>query len=381
MRVLFLQFTDPAGLPPLRRAMTILLAHGAAVDAVGIRLHGGKVMPLLEDDRLSVHLVDRTGSARRNYARWFRRAVRVARAGRPDWLYASDPLSAPAALVMARLLAVPVIYHEHDAPQRAGPGPLGRLAVRARDTLARRAELCVLPSEERRRALADHLDGQLAAVTAWNCPLRTEVGPPRAAPDRSGFRIWYHGSLVPERLPHPLLEALTVLPAEVSFTFAGYETQGATGFTADFLARARRMGLEGRVLATGFLGHPELRVRIADFDLGCAFVDPAASDTNLHSLAGASNKVFEYLAAGVPALVPPGEAWHTLVVGPGYGVAAASDASAIAAAVRRLMGDRQATHAMGEAGRQRILAEWNYETQFAPVLGRMQRGANAAAAS
>ncbi|MEX0890903.1 MAG: glycosyltransferase [Gemmatimonadota bacterium] len=360
--------------------MTLLLAHGAAVDAVGIRLHGGKVMPLLEDDRLSVHLVDRTASVRRNYARWFRRTLGVARARRPDWLYASDPLSAPAALALARLLAVPVIYHEHDAPQRSGQGVLVRLAVRARDMLARRAELCVLPSEERRRSLADHLDGQIAAVTAWNCPLRTEVGPPRAAPDRSRFRIWYHGSLVPERLPHALLEALAVLPAEVTFTFGGYETQGASGFTADFLARAGRMGLEGRVFATGFLDLEELRARIGEADLGCAFVDPTASDTNLHSLAGASNKVFEYLAAGVPALVPPGDAWRALVVGPGYGVAAAAEASAIVAAVMGLMDDRQATHAMGEAGRQRILAAWNYDTQFAPVLRRMLPSADGVAA-
>ncbi len=28
-------------------------------------------------------------------------------------------------------------------------------------------------------------------------------------------------------------------------------------------------------------------------------------------------------------------------------------------------------HAMGEAGRRRIVDEWNYEKQFAPVLGQM----------
>ena len=44
------------------------------------------------------------------------------------------------------------------------------------------------------------------------------------------------------------------------------------------------------------------------------------------------------------------------------------DAASIAAAVRELCADPARARQMGESGRARVLAEWNYEAQFAPVL-------------
>jgi glycosyltransferase involved in cell wall biosynthesis len=47
------------------------------------------------------------------------------------------------------------------------------------------------------------------------------------------------------------------------------------------------------------------------------------------------------------------------------------DAASIAAAVCRYLDHPEQARALGERARQKILDEWNYETQFAPVLAKL----------
>jgi hypothetical protein len=103
--------------------------------------------------------------------------------------------------------------------------------------------------------------------------------------------------------------------------------------------------------------------------LGIATIAMDTTDQNLATLAGASNKAFEYLACGMPLLISADAAWQRMYEAPGYALPCRPhDAGSIAAAVRAFVEQRGHAHNMGEAGRQRILKEWNYETQFAPVL-------------
>jgi hypothetical protein len=58
-----------------------------------------------------------------------------------------------------------------------------------------------------------------------------------------------------------------------------------------------------------------------------------------------------------------------MFVAPGYGLACdPADPRSIAAAIGWLFEHPDEMRAMGEAGRRRILAEWNYENTFRPVF-------------
>jgi glycosyltransferase involved in cell wall biosynthesis len=92
-------------------------------------------------------------------------------------------------------------------------------------------------------------------------------------------------------------------------------------------------------------------------------------------MAGASNKPFDYLAQGLAVLVSDLSEWRELYVEPGYGLACdPRDPDGIAGAIRSLIASPERLRAMGEAGRQRVLDEWNYERQFAPVLAALTSG-------
>ena len=49
-----------------------------------------------------------------------------------------------------------------------------------------------------------------------------------------------------------------------------------------------------------------------------------------------------------------------------------TDPASISRAVLKLYYDRNLAQEMGRRGRNRVLSDWNYETQFAPVLQILQ---------
>ena len=95
-------------------------------------------------------------------------------------------------------------------------------------------------------------------------------------------------------------------------------------------------------------------------------------DLNEQNMTGASNKAFDYLACGLPVIVSNLTDWRTMYVDTGVGLACdPDDPASIAAAVQWFLDHPDQMRAMGERGRRRILENWNYETQFAPVLSRL----------
>ena len=103
--------------------------------------------------------------------------------------------------------------------------------------------------------------------------------------------------------------------------------------------------------------------------VGLALIPHDNKDRNLQALTGASNKSFDYLACGLAVLVPDLPDWREMFVQTRYGLACnPADPDSIAAALHWFHEHPEERARMGERGRTRILNEWNYETQFQPVL-------------
>jgi glycosyltransferase involved in cell wall biosynthesis len=156
---------------------------------------------------------------------------------------------------------------------------------------------------------------------------------------------------------------------EVSLVIAGYETQGHPEYVRELLSRAEALGLEDRVSYRGLV--PLRRDLLAECrlsDVGLALMPMDSADFNERSMAGASNKPFDYLAGGLPLLVSDLPDWTDMFVGPG--MARPCDprtADGIARALRWYVEHPVELRAMGERGRCRVADEWNYEVEFAPV--------------
>ena len=367
-RILYLQYTNPAGYPPLLHSAGMLAEAGWQVLFVGRPAEGAASLVLPAHEAIRYLQVDGAMAAHgvTRYAHFATRALLAGARFRPDWCYASDALSTPVALMMRGVWRPRLLYHEHDAPPPAALRPRIR---KARARLATRADIVIAPSAER---LALVPKGRGRRYVVWNCPRRSEVATGAAAPSGQHFRLVYHGSLSRDRLTPQFIDALRMLPAEVALEIYGYETAGHRGYAAELLQRAQAAGVGERVRYHGPVpARAELLARLRGHQLGIATI-VAGADHNLDTLAGASNKAFEYLALGIPLLISRDAAWQRLYQDPGYAVdCVPTDAASIAAAVRGLLADPGRARSMGEQGRARIAAEWNYETQFAPVLEQL----------
>jgi glycosyltransferase involved in cell wall biosynthesis len=191
----------------------------------------------------------------------------------------------------------------------------------------------------------------------------------------SAFSIVYHGSITPDRVPRTLIDAVAQLPEDISLTIVGYETIGTSGYLVELKKHAARLKIDHRLHIDRPLSRHDLMAQCARHDLGLCLLPIETADVNMGHMVGASNKVFDYLAAGLPVLVPNTPSWITTFVVPGYGVACdPSDPRDIARSIHELYVTPGRCRSMAAAGQDRIRQDWNYETQFQPVLQHLLTG-------
>src|SRR5262249_29886832 len=161
--------------------------------------------------------------------------------------------------------------------------------------------------------------------------------------------------------------ALARLPRAVRLRVVGYETIGSLGYQDILRKAAEDLNVSERVEILGVVPtRAELLQRCRESDIGLAFTPMSSDDVNMVTMAGASNKAFDYLACGLAVVVSDRPEWTSMFVQPGYGVACdPDDTASIERALRLLIDDQRAMRAMGERGRRRIECDWNYEQQFA----------------
>jgi glycosyltransferase involved in cell wall biosynthesis len=374
-RVLFALYAHPAAYPPVERAAHLLRENGKHVRIVGAR---GLETDALAGDNLAgleARYVSRAGTGivqKFQYAFFLALCAFNLVSFRPRWVYASDSFAAPLGL-LAALLGFRVLYHEHDTPVHDTPSLFIRLILRARRALLRKANLVVTPNRERSAAASREAAGR-EVMTIWNCPRRSEVvQSDRRKPRANRLRVVYHGSIVPGRTPLSLIDAVARV-ADVELDIAGYETIGSRGMVAGLIRRAEELGVADRVHAHPAMPRATLLGHAAECDLGLSLMPVAGADFNERTMAGASNKAFEYLACGLPLLVSESTDLQHLFEA--REVALSCDPASpadIARVFEYALANRDELVRMGERGRTLVEREWNYETQFRPVLDRMDR--------
>ena len=386
MRVLYVQYTNPGAYPPLVRGSQLLAESGAEVVMLGVEVTGLEALNVVGGPGIEVRLMPSAGDGWRLKAHYARYAAWVAREGagwRPDWIYASDLLSAPAALMLASVTSANVVYHEHDTPSRAHDSWTFRRCLAARRRLVRQAAIVVVPNAERAERLSREVGRGRPVYTVWNCPRKPGAPRSTTAPDDRASRDWsasdvslrviFRGSINPERFPQSILEAMARSAAPVTLDIVGYETAGSRGYVASLLRRATELGIAPRVRAWGPMPETELGPLCARSHVGLALMPMHSADENMRHMVGASNKVFEYLACGVTPLVSDLPDWRRAFVDPGYALACdAGDPESLRQALEWAVDHPHERRALAERGSARLYDDWNYEAQFAPVMRAMR---------
>jgi glycosyltransferase involved in cell wall biosynthesis len=367
-RVLFVQATNPGAYPPLIHASTLMADAGWEVTLLSAPIAGNwPAMP--SHPGVTVRAVGVRPShviSKLNYAVYATAAARLALRLRPDVVYASDPLGAGPGLLAARLAKATLVYHEHDSPS---PGMLHPVLARSRAAAARAARLIVFPNDERARVAQSELrfaEDRLHIV--WNVPRRAELAT-SAATAGPPLMVYYHGSITPERLPETVAFAVRRMAGRVRLRIAGYEAPSARGYVWHLVGSDADAAADALIEYIGSLSRADLLAEAARAHVGLSLMPFNSGNLNMSHMSGASNKPFDYMAAGLALLVSDLPDWKTMFVDPGFGLACdPTDADSLSAALGWFLDHPAERRAMTNAGRHKIEVDWNYDTLFLPVL-------------
>jgi glycosyltransferase involved in cell wall biosynthesis len=121
----------------------------------------------------------------------------------------------------------------------------------------------------------------------------------------------------------------------------------------------------GRVDYLGVQDRPGVRRVLARARLGLVLFHPERDH-----LEAMPNKLFEYMAAGLPVVASDFPLWRSIVAATGCGLTANPlDPPAVAAAVRRLLDNPAEAAAMGRRGREAVRERFNWQTEARKLLG------------
>lgn len=363
--ILYIQYFDPAAFPPLERSAQQFLDRGWRVHFLGIAPDRSyPKFATLRHPNLSIALRRHRPGSMGDIAAYHLDALRTIATLRPDVVYVSQEKVALIGLIASVLPKTTAVLHEHDMPFLPGDR---KTAVRLlRKLFARLADLCVIPQKQRAEDFQQETGARRVAV-AYNTPSLREIGKAPTPRDGDELILWHHGSLGPSRLPPTLVDALALLPKQVSLRFAGYETVGTRGYVDSLLRKAVDLGVADRVTYLGPIeGRQDLYAAAAGCDVGVALF---TEHGQWQPMAGASNKPFDFMSAGLSLLTSDSPEWTEFFKD--EGVALSCDPGSpedIARAVKWYFDHPAERAAMGARGHALIRSRWNYEASFAPVM-------------
>ena len=118
-KILYLQYTNPGGYPPLEHSSRIFAQAGWQVIFLGVASRGATPLAFPAHSNLQIHLWPFVGPGVLQkihfigFSLWcWIRCLWL----RPDVVYGSDPMICPALWLIGRSVPAQTAYHEHDSP-------------------------------------------------------------------------------------------------------------------------------------------------------------------------------------------------------------------------------------------------------------------------
>lgn len=376
-KITYIQYTNPAAYPPLQHSSRIFAKAGWKVLFLGTGSRGeSNFFEFPPHENISIYRWKYYNPGllqKLHYLCFCIWSAFTAWWSGSSWVYASDILACPAALLARNLFGLKIIYHEHDSPN---PDPKNdslfiRLLLQCRKYLAKKAEVVVFPNGDRAK-LYQKETGRMGSIEiVWNVPALDEWKY-FSSPKPSNTVLYYHGSLNKERLPISILEALNILDENIILRFAGYSAGLSYDYGDWYLKEAFKRGLTNRVQYVGSIDRFKLLEECSKGSIGIFFMPKDSADRNMKYMAGASNKPFDYLACGLELIVSNLPDYQELFVMPGHALDCNPlDPKSIVESVLKTI-DKINKKKNGKFYKlNKNYDNWNYEMQFAGVFNKV----------
>jgi glycosyltransferase involved in cell wall biosynthesis len=304
--------------------------------------------------------------------------LRTIRIVNPNIIYAYDVHGLAGAFLAIGLSTreVPIVFHCHDhvEVESMSATSLGTWIATYAMHRARDAALVVYPEKHRARHYMQTTGDKRPPMIVPNCASLTLISRPADFAALIEYR-WHNREIL--FTSGNIGEGVGAFESVQALAMLGNRFDlRVFGIFRPLLLRdrlmevARWLGVERQTICEGFVPLKSVISQTMRSSVGLVLYHPV--EFNLKHLGSASNKLFEYAARGIPAVVPDREDFRELLADESWVVYAdPTSPRSIADAVGRIFADRARYSAMCYAARQAFEEKYNYEHVFAPVVDRM----------
>lgn len=302
-------------------------------------------------DGVRLHPVPRPAGRRERVTRTVWQVYRAAIQEDADVYHFHDPELMPVGFLL-KLQGKRVVYDVHEdmprqiltrhwIPQRLrAPAARSVAAIEAVGSRVWDGVVAVTPTIARRFP-------EQTRVLVQNFPVPAELELPDATPySQRAPLVVYAGRIEGVRGAQEMVRAMGALPdgTDAHLVLAGsFEP-------AELLQTLQRLPGWQRVTPLGWLTRPEIASLLGRARVGLVLLHPVEN-----YLEAQPNKLFEYMAAGIPVVASDFPSWRPIVAGAGCGLLVDPlDPGAIARAIAWLLANPDEAAAMGERGREAV---------------------------
>lgn len=274
------------------------------------------------------------------------------------------------AYLLSRRLGLRVVFHCHDFADSNEVLGLGGRMVRAfQRRFAKKADLVIVPDKDRAAVIYDRLKLQKSPLIIANSPMkdafdsvRDYLRPALVARGRCFTKVVLRQGVI--GVGHAIEATIKSIRMwnEKSWGFVVLGYANPT-YTEHLLNLCRVHGVTTQFCILPPVAYDEVRNFTCFADVGHALYEPIHVN-NVH-MGTASNKVMEYMAAGIPLLVSVTPGLVRVIQNHHCGVTAdESDPASIAAGVNALLGNPVDANKMGRRGRSAFEDLFCFERQY-----------------
>ncbi len=259
---------------------------------------------------------------------WTVRAARLTITARPELVHANDWNTMSAGVLAKLVCRCALVYDSHELwAERNGRWEWQPWLIACEWLFVRFADTVITTSPGHARALAERYRIPMPTVVR-NLP--EQIAPPRDRDAPTERTLAYVGGLMPGRGLEQAIDALALLHS-VRLRAIG---PGARGYRQGLIDRAARLGVADRLELCDPVLPAELVGELAGADVGLCLIQPVCRSYAL----ALPNKLFEYVAAGLPVLCSDLPVMAGVVRGAGLGeVVPHQDPAAIAVGALKLL--------------------------------------------
>jgi glycosyltransferase involved in cell wall biosynthesis len=370
-------YFDPDTYPGVYNSCNILAEQGWSVDVVCLEQYGfgGKIF----DSRVWLHRIENRPGGRKQggsvrFAKLICKARVVGRERKWDIAIGHDMHGFAAARLSKVLPPSRIAFWSQDLPETSHMSLSQRILFFLKKKFLTDCPLAIAPSYTRAEGLKKLFTFNTEPQVVYNSPRLNVAVPNEGWRAKLGIGadvpvVVYAGGLGRDRFVPEIVESVALWPKPSVLILAGY---GQRQMVEELRTISCRSGTRDRVY---FVGHlPSIMGLVREAQLGVSFSSSEEHIPNLRFRGIASNKIFEYLALGIPAVVSYNEESSGFMEAHRCGVCVGDHSPrGIAQAISSILRDPEVLINITRNAKKTHQQNTNFERRFCNVLETIRK--------